>query len=348
MKNLPFITPKIPGIGGMLRKKTSHFVVEEIPLYEASGKGNHLYINFTKESMTTKDICSLFSKAVGISERDIGFAGLKDKHAVTTQTISFPIKKTDEKSVEEILDKIKSIPIRLNWAKLHQNKLKTGHLLGNRFIITISEIRNPENAYENCKKIVDEITKNGIPNYFGEQRFGIEGNNSEKGLKIIKGELAVKNKWLKKFLISSFQSDICNEYLARRVERGLFGKIIIGDIAKKYDTGGLFEVADIEKDNIRYNNKEISFTAPIYGYKMWEATGEAAKLEREILENSGITIDLLKKMKILGTRRLGRLLLNELEIMESEEGIILKFSLPKGAFATTVLREFMKSGKEDL
>jgi tRNA pseudouridine13 synthase len=351
-ENLPFLTKDLPGIGGKLRQKTSHFIVEEIPLYSPSGTGSHLYLNITKESMTTKELCSGIAKAVGIDEREIGYAGMKDKHAITTQTFSIPIRSVNiedqEKIIESLKEKIKYLPVKLNWAKLHTNKLRTGHLLGNRFIITITGLDDIEKSFLMAEKICQEIKEKGIPNYFGAQRFGVEGDNAERGRKIITGELRIRNPWLQRFLVSSFQSQLCNEYLALRMERGFFSKILEGDIAKKYETGGMFEVTDVSVDQPRYDSKEISFTAPIYGTKMWPAIKESAKLEDEILEQSGITMGHLGKLKILGTRRLGRLLITDLNIEKSQEesGIKLSFSLPKGAFATTVLREIMKEPVE--
>ncbi len=128
-----------------------------------------------------------------------------------------------------------------------------------------------------------------------------------------------------------------------QAESGLFDKLLKGDIAKKYDTGGLFEVEDEVKEQKRYDNHEISFTAPIYGYKMWEAAADSGELEQKILSEQGMSLEKLRLAKIKGTRRLGRLLIKDLLIESKPEGLLLTFSLPKGAFATNVLREIMKT-----
>jgi tRNA pseudouridine13 synthase len=126
------------------------------------------------------------------------------------------------------------------------------------------------------------------------------------------------------------------------VRNGLFNSLILGDIAKKHDTGGIFWIEEPKKEQKRYENKEISFTAPMYGYKMREAKHEAAIFENSVLDSVTITKNDFRKYKIKGTRRLGRIL-PEITIDEVYEGLELSFMLPKGSYATTVLREFMKN-----
>lgn len=341
---LPFITQGLEGTGGVIKNKPEHFIVEEIPLYLPSGTGTHLFLNITKKSLASTDLQKKIAALFRIKTLDIGMAGLKDKDSVSTQMISVPIGNTDAESINSAIEKIRlSLPIQVNWARLHANKLKPGHLLGNKFTIIISDIGiDTKTALSRAENIISEIKREGIPNYYGSQRFGIEEKNIEKGHNLIKGKIQVNDRWLRKFLISSYQSYLCNLYLAERLNSGLFSKIIRGDIAKKYSTGGLFEVKDTETDQKRYISKEISFTAPMYGIKMWDASHESKELEDRVLKSTDITLNDFRIMKITGTRRLGRLLVDDIEAKKCQEGILLKFSLPKGAFATNVLREIMK------
>ena len=337
---LPYITEGIQGIGGKIRQKPSHFIVEEIPLYEASGTGIHLYLNITKENMNTRDIQVRLAQIFELNPSEVGKAGLKDKHAITTQTFSVVFDGT-QPDPEEVISIVENeIPVKVNWAKYHTNKLRAGHLLGNRFKITIND---PEsNALENARKIVDRIHDIGIPNYYGIQRTGDEGENVLQGWLILKGKKRLGDRWLRKYLLSSYQSYLCNRYLATRVEKGLFTRLIIGDLAKKQDTGGVFWVEDLEKEQKRFENKEISFTAPMYGYKMRDAKEEAFELENRILDSVSINKKDFRRYHVKGTRRNGRLL-PEISLKENPDGLMLTFSLPKGSYATTVLREFMKN-----
>jgi tRNA pseudouridine13 synthase len=343
--NLPYITKGLLGIGGYIREKPEHFLVEEIPLYDPSGEGNHLYVNITKKNLTTKEVQVKIAGLFGQSETLVGFAGLKDKNAVTTQTFSINLERLDKKFAEGIKEKIEeNLPVTVNWTKLHKNKLRAGHLLGNKFEILVTGLDiDVKEALERASKIVDNLKSGGMPNFYGPQRFGIDGRNIEKGLRIIKGESKVQNKWMRKFLVSSYQSYLFNLYLTRRIELGKFGCLMEGDIAKKHETGGLFEVEDAEAEQPRFDKHEISFTGPIYGVKMWDAKKESGKLEDKVLGESEIAMENFEKLKIEGTRRLGRLIIPDLKADSKPEGILVTFTLPKGGFATTILREIMKS-----
>jgi tRNA pseudouridine13 synthase len=158
------------------------------------------------------------------------------------------------------------------------------------------------------------------------------------------GERNKSARWLRRLLATAYQSYLCNRYLARRIEIGAFSHLLTGDVAKKHATGGMFSVEDASVEQPRYEAQEISFTAPMYGSKMWAATGEAAALEAEILAESPVTLEQFDAFGMDGTRRLGRLLLQDCTVEANEElqGVTISFFLPKGAFATTILREVMK------
>lgn len=356
---LPYITDDLVGIGGTLRATPEHFIVDEVPLYDPSGEGQHLYVNLTKVGLTTKDVQRSLAKVLKLEPNNIGFAGMKDKHARTTQTFSLSMGHVSTADVDEAVKRIEEeLPVTVQWAKQHGNKLKAGHLLGNRFRIAISDLAQPAIALlPLAEAILEQIQRTGIPNYFGPQRFGLEGANVERGYEILLGKKRVKDRWLRRFLVSSYQSYLCNLYLSRRVANGDFHHLLLGDIAKKHDTGGIFDVEDLVAEQPRYEAKEISFTAPMYGSKMKPATHEADLLEASILAESGVTINQLRRAKVDGTRRLGRLLIPDITVnTETNETsteqdsdplakngqLIIEFFLPKGAFATTVLREIMK------
>ncbi|MEM3501812.1 MAG: tRNA pseudouridine(13) synthase TruD [Candidatus Bathyarchaeia archaeon] len=346
--NLPYITADMPGVGGRLRLKDEYFIVEELPLYNPVGDGRHLYVNLTKKGLTTIEVQHRLAELFNLNPRDIGYAGLKDKHAFATQTFSIPLENGDEKIIGKVIEHVrKSMPVTVNWARLHRNKLRPGHLLGNRFRVTITDLNVTAGEAEcRAKAIVEKLKVYGVPNFFGPQRFGFQGDNIIKGMNIVRGRLRVKDKWLRRFLISSYQSYLCNLYLTRRIESGLFYKILAGDIAKKYSTGGMFIVEDAEREQLRYDRQEISFTAPIYGSKMWMAGGPAGEFESEILREAGVTLDMFDQVKVEGTRRLGRLSLHDLQVEIEGSNLVVSFTLPKGAFATSVLREIMKTEPE--
>ena len=348
--NLPYSTEGLPGVGGQLRAAPDTFIVEEIPLYEASGAGQHLYVNVTKEELTTREVQRGLAEAFDLPYRAVGFAGMKDKYARATQTFSLLVGHVDESFLEAAPDRIGAkTPVTVNWVRLHRNKIKKGHLLGNCFTITITQPSvDDEIAMARAEAIAEQLQGCGLPNFYGPQRLGQNGGNVRRGWELLRGEKRMANRWLRSLLLASVQSYMCNRYLALRQQQGGFARLLTGDIAKKHDTGGLFVVADQTAEQSRFERKEISFTAPIYGPKMWEAEAESGELEQAILAESGLDLASLARAKMMGTRRLGRILLNDLSVSRKGTDIVVAFSLPKGAFATTVLREFMKVPNDQL
>ena len=342
---LPYATAGMPGIGGTLRATPDHFVVDEVPLYEPQGDGQHLYVNLTKVGLTTKELQAQLTRMLGLGRDDVGFAGMKDKHARTTQTFSLSVGQRPPAYADEVAQQITAnLPVTVNWVAFHRNKLRLGHLLGNRFQIVVSglALSAPE-ALQRTAAIFAAIEQRGMPNYFGPQRLGADGHNVREGLAVLRGDAVKRDKWLRRFLISAYQSYLCNRYLARRLEMGAFEQLLAGDVAKKYATGGMFEVVDLAAETPRYAAHEITFTAPIYGSDMWQAKAAAGELEQAILGEADITLDDFARVRADGTRRLGRLLVSELQVAAHPEGILVSFFLPKGAYATTVLREIMKT-----
>lgn len=341
LNTLPTITPDLPGIGGALKAEPSHFVVEEIPVYEASGQGSHVFVSLTREGWTTRRVAEALAQLYGLPVQDIGYAGLKDRHARCTQTFSLPGLTPEECGRIE-----PALPFQVHWARLHTNKLKVGHLLGNRFRITVVDLAvPPEEALARAHAIAAAIAQRGVPNFFGPQRFGIEGANIAKGRLALLGQGPRGDKWLNRLLISAYQSHLFNAYLARRMELGLFERLLAGDVCKKADTGGMFDVQDAAAEQPRYERGEITFTGPIYGKKMWAAKGEAAALEEQILVEAELTEDDLRKSHVDGTRRPARLWLPAIGLTLHDPELQVDFALPKGAYATVLLREFMKSDK---
>jgi tRNA pseudouridine13 synthase len=339
--DIPYITDTLPGTGGKIKTIPEHFQVDEIPVYKPSGEGEHLFINITKKGITTKEVQKALARVFKTKVRDVEFAGIKDKYAVTSQNFSVWLLEKQDKNLAYNLEE--ELPVKINSMDFHQRKIKKGHLMGNAFQIKITDIEMPiDEAYEKASNIIAMIHEKGLPNFYGEQRFGIEGDNAERGYDVLKGKEKIHNKWLRRFLLSSFQSHLFNYYLYLRINRDLFNQILPGDVAKKQDTGGIFIVEDVKQEQNRLDNKEICFTGPMFGKKMTLAGDQAGKFEQEILDDNNVTYDELKAAKLTGTRRAG-ILLPKIKPEKENDGLLLSFTLPKGAFATVLLREIMKN-----
>jgi tRNA pseudouridine13 synthase len=345
LDDLPLITPDILGIGGNIKEDPSHFVVEELPLYQPQGQGEHLYLCIEREGMTTREVARLLAKEFALHERDVGYAGLKDKEAHCTQT--FSLTKPSISEAEAARRIRESLGLKVHWSIRHNNKLKRGHLLGNHFKVLVNGV-GPE-ALPCAQAVVEALKERGLPNYFGYQRFGLSGDNAEAGRRILKGKDTGKdhpNKWLRSLMLNAFQSELFNTWLAERIGRGEFARLILGDIAKKTDTGGLFEVEEPLTEQPRLKRGEITYTGPIYGYKMRRAKAEAGAREAKVLSSAGVNQEELKQVGLKGSRRPARLLPGDIQIsVKSDEdgyGIWFSFSLPKGSYATVLMREFIK------
>ncbi len=336
--DVPYITADIAGIGGEIKVEPDHFIVEEMPLYEASGEGQHIYVRLTRAGWTTRAVERELTRIFDLREVDIGCAGRKDKHARTTQTFSLNLPAADESSVASQIEE--SLPVEVEWVRRHHNKIRVGHLLGNRFRVVVLD---PEPAaLARAQAIAATLKAGGLPNFYGPQRFGTHGDNAQRGRQILLTGRGPAKRWLRRLLLRAYQSALFNTWLAARIDRGWFQHLLTGDVAKKLDTGGLFEVEDAQVEEPRFERDEITYTGPIYGSRMWWAGGRPGQLEREVLEGAEVTEDLLRRARLSGTRRRGRVLLNDLQIVAHPDGLLFTFSLPKGSYATTVLREFIK------
>lgn len=327
--DLPPLTAALPGSGGDIRTTPEDFAVEELPLYLPEGTGSHAYAWVEKRELTTRDVVLALVRQ-GLKESDIGVAGLKDKHAVTKQWLSVPNRRADA------LDALADLPgVRLLERSRHRNKLGIGHLRGNRFTI---RVRGGDAA--RAAAILDALQAQGVPNYFGPQRFGRFGTNALDGLRFIRGEHVAGGHRLKRFFLSALQSLLFNHMLATRLERDLFGRVVTGDWAKKRDTGGVFMVEDADAESPRAQAGDISATLPLYGKKVKVSSLEAGTLENEALTHFGLTWADFTARK--GSRRPSRIFLEDASLTPEPDGFTLAFALPKGAFATSVLREVTK------
>lgn len=176
---LPYFTTDLPGIGGSIKRYDEDFIVEEIPLYPACGEGTHTYFMIEKRGLTTLAAIRLIARALGRSPRDIGYAGLKDAHGVTRQMLS--IEHMNPPRIESLeLSRIRVLSITR-----HGNKIKLGHLAGNRFMIKIRQtVASP---LARTGPIMEVLVTCGLPNYFGPQRFGVRGDNALIGRAVLQG-----------------------------------------------------------------------------------------------------------------------------------------------------------------
>ena len=177
---LPYLTPDFAGVRGSLKSRPEDFFVQEIPLYEPTGEGEHVYAEIQKVGLTTFDAINRMADALRVSSRDIGYAGMKDARAVTRQVLSI------QGTTEEAVMNLRIPNLTVNWAIRHGNKLRIGHLAANRFAIKVRDV-TPTDVVK-LRPVLDTLEQRGMPNYFGEQRFGRRGNNHLLGAALVRGD----------------------------------------------------------------------------------------------------------------------------------------------------------------
>ncbi len=349
--SLPPITcSDLRGTDGRIGPAPEDFQVDEVPLYAPSGEGEHLYVRLRKRGMTTRDATRIVADAAGVPPSEIGTAGMKDKHALTTQWISLPARRA--KPVEAWV-----LPGELGVVESarHKNKLRTGHLLGNHFKIRLVE--TSADALTLAERIVEALTERGLPNYFGAQRFGRDGDNVAAALAWLGGVDERARKRLapfeRKLFASVVQSEIFNRYVTARIAEGLV-RPLEGEVVRLDGSGAQFVVEDPERELSRWTSRDIHPTGPMIGPKMRPALGRALELEEAAILSLGL--DDVARAALArfadGTRR-DLLLwparatgdgggLRAFRDGTTEDALVLEFFLPSGSYATELVREFTR------
>ncbi len=333
--SLPFATPDLAGIGGRIKEGPADFVVEEVALYEPSGTGEHVYVRHRRSGVTTQDLAHALARMFGLRHFDVGVAGLKDKVAVAEQTFSLPLPKAD---VDEVVKKIADgMPGEVVWARRHANKLRRGHLIGNRFSVLVRGAR--DGALESARRIGARLEALGVPNFYGEQRLGDDGRNAEKGRERLRDD---RRDWLSNLHRTAWQAEQFNVWLVDRLNDGTTSVVLAGDVAKRLDNGALFDVEDAAVESPRVARLEITPSGPLFGSDMRRARLAPGEHEERLVAASGMTWEELQASRLLGSRRAARVPLSDFVCEESPDGLWIRFRLPKGSYATVVLREFTR------
>jgi tRNA pseudouridine13 synthase len=334
---LPFATSDVEGCGGHARVKSEDFEVEEIPAYSPSGEGEHLFLWVEKRDRSTHEVARLLADALGLGVGEVSSAGLKDRHAHTWQALCVPAR------VEGRVGAFEHPDVRVHWARRHSNKLRTGHLRGNHFRLRVRGVRAPERAGE----VLGRLAALGLPNYFGEQRFGLRGDNAPRGRALLEqGGARGVSRFQRRLYLSAFQSHLFNLALAERLESGTLGRALAGDVLKKHPTGGEFLCELPEQEQPRVDAFEVGPAGPLFGPRMRASAGEVAEREAALLAREGIGPELFTRGggETKGARRLYRVPVEGLQSAFEGEDLCLSFTLPAGSYATGVLRELLKPG----
>lgn len=337
---VPLVTADLPGIGGTIKQQPEDFEVEEVPAYEPSGQGDHLYLWIEKRGLGADYFARQLAQRLGIPRAEIGMAGLKDRHAVTRQWVSVPA------AVADRVGQLDGDDIRVLNVSRHVNKLKPGHLHGNRFRILIRDA-DPRSA-ETVPPLLARLDSQGLANYYGSQRFGRGGETAAMGFALLQGErppdAVRRSAFLRKLALSAAQSALFNRTLGTRLTDGLLRTVLDGDVMGKVPFGGMFRADDVPTEQRRFDAREIVHMGPMFGRKTFPAARTAAGREAVVLASAGLTSESFHGFGKLvqGTRRHNVIYLNDLTASFDPAGVHLAFTLPAGCYATVLLAELMK------
>jgi tRNA pseudouridine13 synthase len=338
----------------VFKQNKDDFVVTEIPLYEFSGEGEHLVLKIRKKDLATWDAIEILAKFLNCSSRDFGYAGLKDKNAMTVQSISV------HRKYEEQLKSFQHENLKILETTYHNNKIKVGHLKGNKFFIRLKRVGAIEKR--KIEEALGLIVTNGIPNYFGFQRFGIDGDNYKKGKDIIDGKLKEKRRNLKQMYINAYQSYLFNSWLSKRIKisklieafepKEIYQrlnlpldvvkqmkkqkhpfKLITGDLLSHYPFGKIFTIENLEEESAKFNERDRVPTGLLSGKRVKNSVDLAYEIEKEFEAHTGED----------GARRFAWIFPEDISSNYKEEKnwMELQFYLPKGSYATEVIAEII-------
>lgn len=307
------------GASATLKLLNEDFIVTELPLQLPSGAGEHIWLDVEKNGSNTAFVAQQLAEAAGVEEKDVGYAGLKDRYAITRQWFSIYLPKGETPD----LTQLQHPEFKVLTQTRHVKKLRPGDLQGNRFRIVLRDVTGDRDAIE---ANLQAVASQGVPNYFGAQRFGHDGGNVEQGRAMLAREIRVRNPKKKGIYLSAVRSFVFNEVLSLRIQQGLWGKTLPGDVM----------------------NEAGLPTGPLWGRGRVSTTDETQALENGVAERHPTLCD---GMEHAGLDQDRRALVASPQDMSWEwpqaDQLVLTFSLPAGNYATAVLNEILRTTEPD-
>lgn len=323
-----------PVLDARLRVAPEDFFVEELPGFEASDAGEHLLLTVEKRGMNTAFAARRIAAWAGVDESAIGYAGLKDRHAVTRQrfTVWLP------KKIAPDLEALQSDDLRVLEHAWHARKLPRGALAGNRFVLVLRDVAGERAAIETR---LQAIASQGVPNYFGEQRFGRGGGNVQQAVAMFAGRRVKREE--RTMLLSAARSELFNRVLAARVEAGNWNAALDGEVWMLDGSRSVFgPEAFTDELQARLAAFDIHPTGPLWGEGELRSTDASRNLELAAMQgDTAIRLrNGLERAGLKQERRALRLRPDAIAWRWLDDGALeLAFALPPGCYATTLLRE---------
>ncbi len=323
-----------PVLSAAIRARDEDFFVEELPSFEASGAGEHLLLTVEKRGTNTAFAAKTIAQWAGVPESAIGYAGLKDRHAVTRQRFSVWL----PKKIAPELEALQSNELRVLDHAWHARKLPRGALAGNRFVLALREVEGDRAQIE---ARLQAMTTRGVPNYFGEQRFGFDGGNLRKAVAMFAGRWVRREE--RSLLLSAARSELFNRVLDARVEAGNWDAALDGEVWMLDGSRSVFGPEAFTPElQARLAAFDIHPTGPLWGQGELRSADAAREVELDAMQ--GDTANRLRNgLEAAGLKQERRALRLKPQDLRwrwlDDTALEIAFALPLGAYATTVLRE---------
>lgn len=317
------------------RQELSDFQVTEELRFEPSGEGAHHLLYIEKRNINTDIVCDKLRRFADVKPLDIGYAGKKDRFAIASQWFSVQLPMLREIEWSEFNDE----NIKVLSVTRHDKKLRIGAVKQNSFKITLRDFKGDQKLIATK---LEKIRQQGFANYFGEQRFGRDGANLAKAENVLATKKRLKNRNLQGLLFSSARSFMFNHVVSERIKADLFSSLMAGEFVQLDGSEKGFRVEDLAAETNRYLEKDLHPTAPLPGRGRETAAEQALAFENYVLEEYQELIQQLANKGLNSERRAIRVFPKNLEhLWHDEQTLELNFSLPKGSYATSLLRELL-------
>jgi tRNA pseudouridine13 synthase len=330
-----------PGVSASIKVKNEDFQVREILNFEPDGEGDHLFLLVEKDGLTTQNVQKRLMRHFKVPGRDVSFSGMKDKQAITQQWFSVKIGNQEPGDIKQL----NSERLKIRRQLENKRKLKRGSHSRNQFEI---RLRNLSDKAECLVERLRQISKDGVPNYFGEQRFGKNGENVEKAMQLFTGEIEIKDRYQRGIYISAARAFLFNKVLSKRVEDKNWNTYLTGDLMCLDASSACFKPELWDQTLAeRLNEKDIHPSGPLWGAGVGKgktkSEGVCAALEEAVLSAESVLKSGLEQSGLQSDRRALRSMPIDIDYeIEDDETMLLKFTLNKGSYATAFLRELVK------
>ncbi|MBR9875103.1 MAG: tRNA pseudouridine(13) synthase TruD [Vibrionaceae bacterium] len=338
LSSLAYLTGK-PVASAKIKAQPEHFQVSEDLGFAFTGEGEHLMVRIRKTGENTSFVANELAKACGVKSKDVSWAGLKDRHAVTEQWLSVHLPKGETPDFSLFLAQYPNIEILAT--DRHNKKLRPGDLVGNGFVVTLSEVTD----IADVERRLEKIKHVGVPNYFGAQRFGNDGNNLEEARRWGRENVRTRNPNKRSMYLSAARSWIFNRIVSERLEQGLFDKFVEGDVAQTSAGNVTVDASNIAAMQAQFIDGDAAITAALAGDNALPTQADALALEQPFLDEEPDLMALIRGNRMRHDRRNVALKPQDLAWRVEGNNITLTFSLDAGSFATSIVRELVNEVK---